>query len=109
MEIQRDQARAASNFSAVEKLDLDGLEKTVFSGYSVCNQRHRSSRYSLWPMKSLILFPPTARCLSSSIPPRSMLNREGRLVMPVCWRVVKRDSRSRIHRSSQRFLFTGAG
>ena len=34
MEIQRDQARAASNFSAVEKLDLDGLEKTVFSGYS---------------------------------------------------------------------------
>ena len=34
MEIQRDQARAASNFSAVEKLDLDGLEKTVFSGYA---------------------------------------------------------------------------
>ena len=34
MAIQRDQARAASNFSAVEKLDLDGLEKTVFSGYS---------------------------------------------------------------------------
>ena len=34
MEIQRDQARAASNFSAVEKLDLDGLKKTVFSGYS---------------------------------------------------------------------------
>ena len=34
MEIQRDQARAASNFSAVEKLDLEGLEKTVFSGYS---------------------------------------------------------------------------
>ena len=31
MAIQRDQARAASNFSAVEKLDLDGLEKTVFS------------------------------------------------------------------------------
>ena len=34
MEIQRDQARAASNFSAVEKLDLDGLGKTVFSGYA---------------------------------------------------------------------------
>ena len=34
MEIQRDQGRAASNFSAVEKLDLDGLEKTLFSGYS---------------------------------------------------------------------------
>ncbi len=34
MEIQRDQARAASNFSAAEKLDLDGLEKTAFSGYS---------------------------------------------------------------------------
>ena len=34
MEIQRDQARAASNFSAVEKLDLDVLEKTVFSGYA---------------------------------------------------------------------------
>ena len=34
MEVQRDQARAASNFSAVEKLDLDGLEKTMFTGYS---------------------------------------------------------------------------
>jgi len=34
MEVQRNQARAASNFSAVEKLDLEGLEKTVFSGYS---------------------------------------------------------------------------
>ena len=34
MEVQRDQARAASNFSAVEKLDLEGLEKTVFTGYS---------------------------------------------------------------------------
>ena len=34
MEVQRDQARAASNFSAVEKLDLEGLEKTVFAGYS---------------------------------------------------------------------------
>ena len=34
MEVQRDQARAASNFSVVEKLDLEGLEKTVFTGYS---------------------------------------------------------------------------
>ena len=34
MEVQRDQARAASNFSAVEKLDLEGLEKTVFTGYT---------------------------------------------------------------------------
>ncbi|MEC8409083.1 MAG: alanine--tRNA ligase [Pseudomonadota bacterium] len=34
MEVQRDQARAASNFSVVEKLDLKGLEKTVFTGYS---------------------------------------------------------------------------
>lgn len=33
MEVQRDQARAASNFSVVEKLDLEGLEKTVFTGY----------------------------------------------------------------------------
>ncbi len=33
MEVQRDQARAASNFSAGEKLDLEGLEKTVFTGY----------------------------------------------------------------------------
>ena len=34
MEVQRDQARAASNFSVVEKLDLEGLEKTDFTGYS---------------------------------------------------------------------------
>ncbi|MEC7581958.1 MAG: alanine--tRNA ligase [Pseudomonadota bacterium] len=34
MEVQRDQARAASNFSVVEKLDLEGLEKTLFTGYS---------------------------------------------------------------------------
>ena len=34
MDVQRDQARAASNFSAVEKLDLEGIEKTHFIGYS---------------------------------------------------------------------------
>jgi alanyl-tRNA synthetase len=33
MEVQRDQARAASSFSAVEKLDLDPSWKTNFTGY----------------------------------------------------------------------------
>ena len=39
MEVQRDQARAASNFSVVERLDLEGLEKTVFTGYSSLQTR----------------------------------------------------------------------
>ena len=35
MDVQRDKARAASNFSALEKLDLTGIQKTRFTGYSI--------------------------------------------------------------------------
>ena len=33
MQVQREQARAAGNFSAVYKLELDGVEITDFRGY----------------------------------------------------------------------------
>ena len=35
MQVQREQARAAGNFSAVDKLELDGVEITDFRGYEV--------------------------------------------------------------------------
>ena len=35
MQVQRAQARAAGNFSAVDKLELDGVEVTDFRGYEV--------------------------------------------------------------------------
>ncbi|MDA9296959.1 alanine--tRNA ligase [Gammaproteobacteria bacterium] len=35
MQVQRDQARAAGNFTAVDKLELDGVEITDFRGYEV--------------------------------------------------------------------------
>ena len=33
MQVQRAQARAAGNFSAVDKLELDGVQVTDFRGY----------------------------------------------------------------------------
>ena len=62
MEVQRDQARAASNFSAVEKLDLDGLEKTVFSGYSSLQSEAQIVGIFSPADEKLDIVLPTVRC-----------------------------------------------